>query len=307
MRPRVALLGLDWGTTTLRAYQIDGAGVVLGERSAPSGILLVENGNFAGALTDLVADWLAADKNLPIIASGMIGARQGWREVPYADLPAGPDELAPIQFDASFGAQFDNLTRPIHFIPGLAYRNAQGVPDVMRGEETQIAGAGGDGLYLLPGSHSKWVLVIGGRITWFATFMTGELFAALKDHTILGRMMVGTADNEEAFHRGVACGHDSGATLQALFSARTLALFGDLPESGVAAYLSGLLIGAEIAEARALVDNATTMITIIGEAALSQRYQMALSACGLTGQLGPRQAAAQGQWRIAMAAGLVAA
>ena len=112
MPPKAALLGLDWGTTSLRAYRIAPGGEVLSERSAPSGILQIENSDFAGALTDLVADWLAADADLPIIASGMIGARQGWMEVPYVSLPAGPDELAPVRLES--------FPRPIHLIPGLA-------------------------------------------------------------------------------------------------------------------------------------------------------------------------------------------
>ena len=137
--------------------------------------------------------------------------------------------------------------------------------------------------------------------------MTGELFAALKDHTILGRMITGERDDAAAFARGVKYGHGTSGTLQRLFSARTLALFGELPEGGVAAYLSGLLIGAEIAEARALVQNAGTMITIIGDPDLGQRYFAALAHCGLAAGKARKGAAARGQWRIAAANGLLPA
>ncbi len=274
-------------------------GSVLAERAADAGILNVQNGAFADALTALAGDWLAANPAMPIVASGMIGSRQGWVEVPYLDLPAAAGDVILYRHD--------EFERPIHFVPGLAYRNADGVPDVMRGEETQIFGAGVDGLYLLPGSHSKWALVEDGRITWFATFMTGELFAALKDHTILGRMMTEGADDDDgAFARGVKYGFASNGGLQSLFSARTLALFGELPESGVADYLSGLLIGTEIAEARLVMQDPGNMITVIGNPDLGRRYLAALAHCGLIGGQAPDGAAARGQWRIAMAAGLLA-
>jgi 2-dehydro-3-deoxygalactonokinase len=297
MPPKVALIGLDWGTTSLRGYLLGTGGEVLAARHENFGILNVENGNFAAALRHLATDWLQADTIPPIITSGMIGSRQGWWEVPYGDLPAGPEQLLPVLFDG-----FDY---PVHIIPGLAFRNADGIPDVMRGEETQIAGMAADGVFLLPGSHSKWVLVTGGRIIWFATFMTGEFFAALKDHTILGRMMVDGHDGD-AFLRGVGVGHGTNAVLQSLFSARTLALFGDIPDVGVASYLSGLLIGAEIAEARALMDNSPSKVTIVGEAALARDYQTALSHCGLESALAPHDIAARGHWRIAQTAGLLA-
>ena len=298
---KAALLGLDWGTTTLRCSLIGANGAVLAERSADAGILHIQDNAFAQALVDLAGDWLAAEGALPIVASGMIGSRQGWVEVPYVDTPAGAGDLSLHRHDG-----FD---RAIHFVPGLARRDRDGVPDVMRGEETQIIGAGEaeleDGLYLLPGSHSKWAQVAHGRITWFATFMTGELFAALKAHTILGRMMAGAADSDAAFARGVKYGHDAPSTLQRLFSARTLALFGELPETEVAAYLSGLLIGAEIAEARVLVQDGNPMITVVGNPDLARHYSAALAHCGLTACQAPAGAAARGQWRIALANGLL--
>lgn len=301
MPPSPALLGLDWGTTSLRGYLIAAGGAVLAKRTAEAGILNIEDGAFAEALLDLAGDWLAADQTLPIVASGMIGSRQGWLDVPYVNIPAAPSDLI-LQ-------RHDGFDRPVHFVPGLLRHDADGVPDVMRGEETQIIGAHmegpRDGLFLLPGSHSKWVRVADGRISWFATFMTGELFAALKDHTILGRMTDGTRDDPAAFARGVGYGHGARGILQRLFSARTLALFGDLPEQGVAAYLSGLLIGAEIAEARTLAEGPGTIITVIGAPDLARRYLAALSQCGLGAAMAPDGAAARGHWRLATAGGLL--
>ncbi len=301
MPPKAALLGLDWGTTTLGGYLIGDMGTVLAERPAKAGILHIQGGAFADALRELAGDWLAANESLPIVASGMIGSRQGWAEVSYVDIPAGAGDLTLYRHDG-----FD---RPVHIVPGLARRDADGVPDVMRGEETQIFGAHTDtmqdGLLLLPGSHSKWALVTDGLITWFATFMTGELFAALKDHTILGRMITGDRDDAAAFARGVKYGYGATGNLQRLFSARTLALFGELPETGVAAYLSGLLIGAEIAEAQALVQDADAMITIIADPDLEHRYFTALAHCDLAAGKARKGAAARGLWRIAAANGLL--
>ncbi len=301
MPPETALLGLDWGTTSLRGYLIGKDGTVLAERSAGAGILHIQNGAFADALMDLAGDWLAADKSLPIVASGMIGSRQGWSEAPYVEIPTGAGGLTLHRHGG-----FD---RPVNIVPGLARRDADGVPDVMRGEETQIFGAHEngiqDGLMLLPGSHSKWALVSDGLITWFATFMTGELYSALRDHTILGRMITDDTDDAAAFARGVKYGCDASGILQRLFSARTLALFGELSEHQVASYLSGMLIGAEIAEARALTENAGAQITIIGDPELGQRYRTALTHCGLAADQARKGAAARGQWRIAAANGLL--
>ena len=298
MPPKVKLLSLDWGTTSLRGYLIGSAGEILATRVGPYGILQINNGDFAKALRQFAGDWLKKFAYSPILASGMIGARQGWNEVPYVDVPAGLADLQPISFDG--------FEQPFYFVPGLVFHNPAGVPDIMRGEETQVVGIGTDGIFLLPGSHSKWVLVRENKIIWFATFMTGELFAALKDHTILGRMMAGTKPDDQAFSRGVSWGEQSGSSLQALFSARTLALFGDLPESGVADYLSGLLIGAEITEARDMIDTSNTDITIVGGQDLSDRYEKALAMCGLRSRAAAKDAAARGHWRIARAAGLVA-
>ena len=298
MLPKVELISLDWGTTSLRSYLIGAAGKILATRAGPYGILQINNGDFATALRQLAGDWLKKYAYSPILASGMIGARQGWREVPYADVPAGLADLQPVRFDG--------FERPLYFIPGLVFHNPSGVPDIMRGEETQVVGIGTDGIFLLPGSHSKWVLVQKNKIIWFSTFITGELFAVLKDHSILGRMMAGTKSDDEAFSRGVSYGALSKSSMQALFSARTLALFGELPESGVADYLSGLLIGAEITEARDMINTSNTDITIVGGQDLSDRYEKALAMCGLRSQPAAKDAAARGHWRIALAAGLVA-
>ena len=168
-----ALIGLDWGITRLRAYAIGAWAEVLDSLDRPAGILEVENGGFEAVFRRETSDMMAAGRDIPILASGMITSRQGWVETPYVACPAGATALA-----AGLVAHRLQDGRTMHFVPGMSLRAADGVPDVMRGEETQIVGqlaASGGGLMVLPGSHSKWALVEGAEVTWFATFMTGEL------------------------------------------------------------------------------------------------------------------------------------
>src|SRR6185369_2749660 len=161
------------------------------------GILKAE-GHFGPWLDSMIGGWIATHGAAPVILSGMIGSRQGWKEAAYARCPAGADVIV----KALTRIEWNELT--IALVPGLSTEN-DGMPDVMRGEETQIFGAlalsrASDGLFLLPGTHSKWVEARGGSIRSFRTFMTGELFGALKDHTILGRLMI-AGENAESFAR----------------------------------------------------------------------------------------------------------
>jgi 2-dehydro-3-deoxygalactonokinase len=296
------LIGLDWGTTSCRAYLIGAEGAVLERIADGPGILKVENGAFGAWLDSMIGGWIATHGVMPVILSGMIGSRQGWREAPYAKCPAGADELVKAL------ARFEHDGLEVALVPGLSTENG-GMPDVMRGEETQIFGAlalsGRDeGLFLLPGTHSKWAEVAGGRIVSFRTFMTGEVFGALKDHTILGRLMREGAD-EEGFARGVREGAalgSAGALLNRLFATRTYGLMDRLADTALADYLSGLLVGAEVAEA---TRQTRAPVTIIASAALAQRYTDALRLLGHDSTLAPPDCVAAGHWRIAQAAGLV--
>jgi 2-dehydro-3-deoxygalactonokinase len=311
---RAVLIGLDWGTSSLRAYRIDGDGRILERRASGEGILATGEGGFAGALARIAGDWLG--DGLPVIASGMIGSRQGWREVPYLPCPAGALELGSALFPVPLPDGVELM-----FTPGLVRVDADGVPDVMRGEETQVVGAvaeAGPGpaegaagrILLLPGTHSKWVRTENGRVVWFATFMTGELFAVLARHSILGRLMEGDGLDEAGFAQGLAhgggVGTEPGGLLRRLFSARTLALLDRLPGTAVRGYLSGLLIGCEIAEARACLGGSLPEVTVIGGAELAGRYRRALEAAGaLTREVG-EAATARGHTLIARRAGLIA-
>jgi 2-dehydro-3-deoxygalactonokinase len=311
MQERAALIGIDWGTTSFRAYRIGAHGSVLETRTAAAGILKVPDGGFEAVLEREAGAWLAAAPALPVLLSGMITSRQGWVEVPYCPCPAGSAELARALRQHATAAG-----RRLHFVPGLSLIGSDGVPDVIRGEETQVLGELGGGpdaahgrrVIVLPGTHSKWVFAEDGRIVWFATFMTGELFAVLKDHSILGRLMAGTAPDEAAFARGLAYGRAGpGGLLRRLFSARTLGLFEQLPASAVASYLSGLLIGSEIAEALACLPQAQGAgeITVIGGSELAERYRSAIEAAGCRARAAQPDASARGQLLVARAAGLV--
>jgi 2-dehydro-3-deoxygalactonokinase len=296
MRPQ--LIGLDWGTTSCRAYLIGADRAVLERVSDGPGILKIENGAFGAALDAMTGSW----PKLSVILSGMIGSRQGWKEASYAQCPAGADDIVQAL------TRIDHDGRSISLVPGLSTEN-DGMPDVMRGEETQILGAlalsdEGDGLFLLPGTHSKWAHVSGGRIVSFRTFMTGEMFGALKDHTILGRLMRDGAPDAEAFARGVKEGAtlgSAGTLLNRVFATRTYGLMNKLSDSALSDYLSGLLIGAEVAEATRQANGA---VTIIASPVLAQRYTDALRLLERESALAPEDCVAAGHWRIARAAGL---
>ena len=307
MGPPPALIGLDWGTTSFRAYRLGADGGVIETKSAPSGILKIPAGAFERVFEQEIGPWLTDRPDVPVIAAGMITSRQGWVEVPYCPCPAGSDEIA-----RALARHETAAGRTIHFVPGLSIVGADGVPDVIRGEETQIIGevghAPGRRLLVLPGTHSKWALVEDGRLAWFATFMTGELYGVLKKHSILGRLMAGEADDTDAFRRGLAYSRSArGGLLRRLFSARTLGLFGQLPASAIGAYLSGLLIGSEVAEALDCLEEAPSgrEITVIGSSDLTGRYLTAIEDAGLRGRRAPPDAGARGLFLIARAAGLV--
>ena len=290
-------MALDWGSTSLRAYLLDEDGSILDRRAESWGILQLRDRDFRGAFDRIIADWSSEAGPLPAIASGMIGSAQGWVEAPYVDLPAGAEQLA-----RKLAPVPDS---PLRIVPGLAQRGHS--PDVMRGEETQIVGALtakpdlAGGLVVLPGTHSKWVRLAGGVVREFTTYMTGELFAVLRAHSILGRLApAGAADSDPgspAFVRGVLAAQRSADGLAPLlFSARASVLVGDLPAESSLELLSGLLIGDEL---RAGLDAGQTPSALIGDPALCARYVAAFEQLGITGVPILSDAAPAGLWAIA--------
>jgi 2-dehydro-3-deoxygalactonokinase len=226
---------------------------------------------------------------------GMAGSRQGWLEAPYCPCPAGFADIAASLAWAEPGR--------IAIVPGLSCET-QGVPDVIRGEETQVFGAlqrlGIDhGLFVLPGTHSKWVRVAARRIESFSTFMTGEFYALLRQHSILARTLP-EADGEldtSAFQRGVRHALQTGNLLHAAFSARTLSLFDRLPAAALPSYLSGLLIGEELRSQE--LGALSGPLVVIGSPGLTQRYEIALQALGVPVQSAGSEATWQGLWAVA--------
>ena len=320
------LIALDWGTTSLRAYKLAAGAVVLEQRALSSGIMQlpktsrVINGGecadgFELAFEDACGDWLDAQPDLPVIACGMVGSAQGWREAAYCETPANVAHLG-----NSLQTLVSLRGKRVHIVPGVIQRSR--LPNVMRGEETQVLGvlqnlpvdAGDDLLIGLPGSHSKWVDVVDGCITHFDTFMTGEVFAVLSEHSILGRtQQQGATFDGQAFDRGVQVALSADGelgVLSTLFSARTLGLTGELAPTAQADYLSGLMIGHELA-ALATVQrrrrNNTNLpsIILIGNAQLCARYSRALDACGFAQVTLAEQATERGLWQLALAAGLL--
>jgi 2-dehydro-3-deoxygalactonokinase len=315
-----ALLALDWGTTSLRAYLYDANARVLATRASTAGIMNLprsaQEGGFDAAFDAVCGEWLKQTPGLPVIAAGMVGSAQGWLEAPYVDAPANADALVAgiVRVRAACGAT-------LHIVPGVLQRGE--LPNVMRGEETQIFGAlsedsdsadsGKRALIGLPGTHAKWAVVQAGRIERFHTFMTGEVFAALREHTILGRTMV-TPDrpDTEAFLRGVSIAREKGQAgpLATVFSARTLGLTGQLPPDAQPDYLSGLLIGHELSGLDAVLTQQQTSLAaqslrLIGNEALCERYRLALAQFGCTQTRLVKEATERGLWRVASQAGLV--
>jgi 2-dehydro-3-deoxygalactonokinase len=292
-------IALDWGTSSFRAYLMNGDGTIQETIAAPHGILAVKDSAFDETLESHIGHW---DKALPIMASGMITSRQGWVELPYVACPANLKSIA-----AAVHPHTSKLGRRLFFVPGISTRNAQGIPDVIRGEETQVLGAsqGGTEHFVTPGTHSKWINVSNGEIKSFSTYMTGEVFALLKNHSILGRLMTGETSNPAAFEQGVRTGlKDPAGFLHHIFSTRTFALFNEIPTDHLSSYLSGQVIGTEIAHAIAK-NLADAQYQILATPALGEHYMKAMKIAGLKVSYGETDVAVEGLRRIAVAAGLL--
>lgn len=289
-----SMIAIDWGTSSFRAYLVDEDGRVREKRAGPDGILAVTDGRFASVLDRYVSDWTIAGAG-PIIMCGMIGARQGWVEVPYVPCPAGVTELA-----AALGRVEWGDGHHAWIVPGVSCRDAAGVPDVMRGEEVQVLGAlqaidPAPEWFCLPGTHSKWVHVADERLTGFSTHMTGECFAVLKAHSLLGRMMTDDTTDMEAFDAGVRRAGDPGGLLHHLFGTRALGLFGELRGPAAASYLSGLLIGHELLA----IPIGRGPVPVIGSGALTALYGRAMPIRGLEGRQVPEDIVVGGLLRLA--------
>jgi 2-dehydro-3-deoxygalactonokinase len=291
------MIAVDWGTTHVRAWRLSADGRVLERRASPRGVMAVPRGAFPGILEELAGSWISEGAS-PIVMCGMVGSRQGWLEVPYVRCPASLAEIAAgvreVQWPGNHSA---------FICPGLQCRDGNGVPDVLRGEESQAIGAmqslpAGSADLCLPGTHSKHLRVRDGIIESFETHMTGEVFALLRQHGILGRLMEGESIDPQAFDEGLRRSRDADGLLHQLFGARARALLGEMPATAIAGYLSGMLIGHEVHCA-----SRTRRMYVIAAPELGELYvrAFAMSGCGAT-LLDP-DVAASGLFRIAQLLG----
>ena len=266
-----AYVAVDWGTSSFRLWLMDRAGEVLAESRGPEGMMAAAKTGFATVLQSHL-DAVGAAANLPVVICGMAGARQGWVEAGYIDTPA---ELASILQRA---VPVPGQARDIRILPGIAQRDPRS-PDVMRGEETQLLGAlgaEGDALVCMPGTHSKWARVRGGTVEGFATFMTGELFAAISRETILS-LAIANADeavDADAFKSAVTAAFEKPAlAANLLFRVRSgQLLYGGSPAAARES-ISGTMIGIEMAAG--LGDQSRRGITLVASGRLQELYLIA--------------------------------
>jgi len=273
--PIARWIAVDWGTSHLRAWAMGSDGNALAEARSDNGMGRLSPPEFEPALLALIAGWLGPGRTR-IVACGMVGSRQGWAEAPYRAAPcaAAPGRLA--------CAPAKDPRLDLRLIPGIRQNDPA---DVMRGEETQIAGllAGHpefDGVLCLPGTHSKWVHISAGEIVSFRTFMTGELFALLARDSVLRHSVGADGWDDAAFDEALSTTLSRPETMSArLFSLRAEALLHGLAPRSARARLSALLIGAELAAARAYWLGRP--VALIGDPGLTGTYAAALRAQGL--------------------------
>lgn len=272
-------IAVDWGSTNRRAWALGADGKTLAERADSAGLLAIQERRFAESLEAFLRDWLTPD--LPVVMAGMVGSRMGWVEVPYLAAPAPLADLAKSLMKAGRIADSD-----CWIVPGVSF-DGPAQPEVMRGEECQMLGAllqqgRSDGVFLTPGTHSKWVRVADGKLLEFRTYITGEMFNLLRQSGTLAQLMTGEGDDEAAFAQGVRATSNESELLNRLFSARSLALFNRLSGDKMASYVSGMLVGAEMRDALAAwPDLGRSGVTCIGSSGMIARYGACAAILGL--------------------------
>lgn len=297
------MIAIDWGGTRLRAYRLDAGGQVLDRRRGEAGALACA-GRHAQALAAVIGDW---DDPL-LVLCGMVGARGGWVEAPYVPCPAGVDALAAgmVELTAQARQVPELATRSVWCVPGMVDRGAAAA-DVMRGEESQVIGlldrlGPGRHTVCLPGTHSKWVRVEDGAISGISTALTGEMYGLLRSHSILARGMpqADPALDGAAFDAGLAHAGSGSGLLHDLFGVRTATLFDRFAADALPSYLSGVLVGHELAPVLAGLD-AAAAVHLVGSDGLLERYARALAARGVAVQRHREDLAAIGMHRLAQA------
>lgn len=274
-------VAVDWGTSNVRAWGIAADGGQAFAVGADKGMGKIGRADYPAVLDELIGDKVAG--TVDVVVCGMAGARQGWLEAPYFETPADLHQLlsravSPEGADARFR---------VRILPGVCQRQA-GYEDVMRGEETQLLGLlglrpGFEGVAILPGTHSKWVEIRGGRIVRFSSAMTGELYEVLSQHSVLRHSFAGDVDGAE-IEAGIADGMAAGLAQPELLSAlifrtRAAGLLSGKGADWCSGYLSGLLVGAEIGGHRDW--RGPEPVPLIGSARFATLYGTALARIGV--------------------------
>lgn len=268
-------IAVDWGTSHLRAWMVSDDGAVLATADNDQGMSKLSPDMFEAALIDLVGDWLPDTGTIDVIACGMVGSRQGWIEAPYRPVPCAVFDKGEM-----VAAPCVDPRLSVHVIPGIKQMTP---PDVMRSEETQIAGfiAGNpkfDGVLCLPGTHTKWVRISAEEVVSFETYMTGEMFGLLSENSVLQHMIGGGWD-QGAFDEAINDAMSKPEKIAArLFTLRAGGLVADLAPDTARSRLSGLLIGCEIAASRPYWLGQD--VVLIGSGDLCAAYQTALASQG---------------------------
>jgi 2-dehydro-3-deoxygalactonokinase len=278
-----AFIAGDWGMTHLTLALCDANGNAIETRTGPGAA--ASRGRFAQVFDALVASWVASGPK-PVVLCGTVGSSFGWRETPCLPCPADLRELA----GASVAVRED-----IRIVPGMRCTNPLGAPDIMRSEETQLLGAQlldttmsrGKQLVCMPGTHTKWVSLHGSVMQEFLTSPTGELFAMLCEHSVLVRdQAAAVAHDVGEFERGLAAvaRHPDVSLLHKLFQCRTLRLDQQLSPEGAPSWMSGLLIGTDVAGALPLfaTHDAGAPVYVIGAPQLTAAYSLAITRHGRT-------------------------
>ncbi len=284
--PEPDWIAVDWGTSNVRAWGMAADGRPLFERSAPEGMSRLTQADYPAILSRLLEGELAGKRSAEVLVCGMAGAKTGWREAGYLDAPTALNALMPAAVRPDTG----DLSFDVRILPGVCQRKP-GAEDVMRGEETQLLGLtvlrrGYSGTVIMPGTHSKWVTLEDGRLTRFETAMTGELFEVLGAHSVL-RLSLGGEQNGPATEDGIAAGMEAGITAperlsSLLFRARSASLLAGKGADWCSGYLSGLLVGAEVAGHRDWIGPAA--VPLIGSTRLCRIYAAALKRLGATSE-----------------------
>ncbi|WP_424933315.1 2-dehydro-3-deoxygalactonokinase [Amaricoccus macauensis] len=276
-------VAVDWGTSHLRVWLMARSGKVLAGLTSEKGMGRLPRDGFEPTLVELLGPHLPASGRLPVIVCGMAGSRQGWAEAPYAAVPCKPPSLAQATRVTCSDPRLE-----VFILPGVKQMKPA---DVMRGEETQIAGLladkpGFDGVICLPGTHTKWAHISAGEIVSFRTFMTGEMFELLSARSVLRHSIADAGWDDAAFSEAVDDAISRPADMAGgLFALRAGALLADLAPQTARARLSGLLIGAELAAARPYWLGQE--VRIIGATGLASAYLAALKAQGAAADVVP--------------------